>query len=526
MGSRGKDGSWLVRMEGVNTAQTWGDSEDLSTIRGGSMMLLDAVGHFGTALGGTPITTGASAGLFHLDADAMDLPHMLGAALRQGCQDGELLSARWATTMVAAVPDPESCAPATARESALAAIRCRQMQAPTLVIDEPADAVCTVSGFRSAPSHANGHAAYSVTDRRQYGVDRKQQAFYQAVLQPEYDLNTLLGPCAPVAERRMFSNDFQELARRPGLPLDGKMAVIYMDGNRFGDIQRRVVDDPEGEGSAADRQRQFDDRVKGLRRDLLWAVLGAVVSGGTPTESQRVRLETLLWGGDEIIWVVPAWLGWKVLGIIAETTRNWAINGHHLFHAVGVVFCAMNAPINRVTALARDLADLAKEVDRGRSLLAWQVLESFDHVGRDLGGHLDIHAFPGACRYLHVVDLDCTTAGLVPAETLKGGHGLPRRRLRRFTDSLYHEVTDRMSAEKRLFLGLPPGIVDGLRQWGECLADPPLRQAVRAAAERLGDDNPRIRQPGDADFQAMGRVLLETVWDYVLPDLLRVDGED
>jgi hypothetical protein len=52
-----------------------------------------------------------------------------------------------------------------------------------------------------------------------------------------------------------------------------------------------------------------------------------------------------------------------------------------------MVLCHHNAPIYRITALARELAELAKDEDRERSLFAYEVLESFDHIGRDLGGY-------------------------------------------------------------------------------------------------------------------------------------------
>jgi hypothetical protein len=101
------------------------------------------------------------------------------------------------------------------------------------------------------------------------------------------------------------------------------------------------------------------------------------------------------WGGDEIIWVVPAWQGWNTLTLFFQQSKDWAFQGHPLTHATGIVFCHHNAPIHRITGLARALAELAKDKnrqeDRQENLFTYLVLESFDHVGRDLRPFLEQH---------------------------------------------------------------------------------------------------------------------------------------
>ena len=101
-----------------------------------------------------------------------------------------------------------------------------------------------------------------------------------------------------------------------------------------------------------------------------------------------MRIETLLWGGDELIWVVPAWLGWNALCLFYQQAKTHIkFRGGTLKHAAGLVFCHHNAPIHRVKSLAHDLAELAKEQNRDSNLIAYQVLKSFDHVGMDLDGY-------------------------------------------------------------------------------------------------------------------------------------------
>lgn len=114
-------------------------------------------------------------------------------------------------------------------------------------------------------------------------------------------------------------------------------------------------------------------------------------------QDDKIRLETLLWGGDEIIWVVPAWKGWETLELFYKTAKGQIklknVNRHntlrrlakHRFkHAAGIVFSHHKTPIHRLTALAHDLAELAKNKDRNKNLFAVQALESFDHTGSDL----------------------------------------------------------------------------------------------------------------------------------------------
>lgn len=98
-----------------------------------------------------------------------------------------------------------------------------------------------------------------------------------------------------------------------------------------------------------------------------------------------MRLETLLWGGDEIIWVVPAWQGWWMVNeFYSQAKEHIKHNNEPLFHAAGLVFCHHDAPIHRIDSLARALADQFAKADRKKNLIAYQILESFDHAGTEL----------------------------------------------------------------------------------------------------------------------------------------------
>ena len=85
--------------------------------------------------------------------------------------------------------------------------------------------------------------------------------------------------------------------------------------------------------------------------------------------------------------MVPGWLGWWALQFFYEHSREWEFknqtsNARPLTHAAGLVFCHHKAPIHRITRLGHDLASLAKTRSK-TNLLAYQILESFDHAGPD-----------------------------------------------------------------------------------------------------------------------------------------------
>jgi hypothetical protein len=112
--------------------------------------------------------------------------------------------------------------------------------------------------------------------------------------------------------------------------LHHKMAVIYLDGNGFGKLQNELC------LTQADQER-FDETVRGYRRKMLKALIHKMESEPedwfTSDAEKKFRLETLLWGGDEIIRVVPSWQGWRTLAFFYEQSKEWNFDEHHLSHA-------------------------------------------------------------------------------------------------------------------------------------------------------------------------------------------------
>lgn len=396
------------------------------------------------------------------------------------------------------------------RERVIAANRWRQLRSPSVVApslpSEPADEreaserVCDFDLVRPARPKMmkikgrDRWVSDSVCERRGHGVDRKFN-WYRDLLGP---LDA--GRSWPFAG---FATDMDDLADPGGdnPNLKGKIAVFYADGNGFGRIQDDLIrgKDDQIYGSPEDRQRDWDESLQGYRRRLLERVLDTVagheaglqdldkMSDKRKEEEQdrrtrlnkagdprpNLRLETLYAAGDEGMWIVPASLGWtlaatffaETLGRDIETggrglRPGWTIGGHAddddrvdgplLHHAAGLVFCHHDAPITRIQALVRDLAEVAKAHDRSRSLLCYQVLESFDHIGRDLDAFRHERCPAGIAPADMILPGDRMGPVLGRIAALKSKSRLPRRQLKRLALTLHaNGVGEEVSAVEK-----------------------------------------------------------------------------
>jgi hypothetical protein len=184
-----------------------------------------------------------------------------------------------------------------------------------------------------------------------------------------------------------FTDDLETLAKDPtqGV-LDGKIAFIYIDGNKFGSIRDNSCKNKK-ELQAFQNYVQETVRASALRSILDFAKV-------TPAfmNSKDIRLEVLMWGGDEIEMVVPAWLGWKTLDLFFKSSQNAKYNNVNLTHAAGVVFCHANAPILQIRSLARSLCNATKslftkikynQLEQVHNLIAILTLDSFDQLNSD-----------------------------------------------------------------------------------------------------------------------------------------------
>jgi hypothetical protein len=378
-----------------------------------------------------------------------------------------------ATIVVDVIP----CAAGSYRkncESAMAANRWRQMGSLSTAVPNPGNCdeiACHWDGVRPAVDDIGGSVwiSESVKSRRLKGSKENKRVFHAqwCGMHPK-DLPT-------------FTDDFEELATGGPGNLNRKIAVIHIDGNKFGVIQREVCKTEQG-------QENFDRFLQDHRRELFRTLLREFATNSEWHNGEDLRFETLVWGGDEMTWVVPAWTGMQLLLRFYELCRGWTYpveGGMPLHHSAGFVFCHHKAPIHRVVRLAEDLIEIAKGVS-SEPHIAYAVLESFDHLGVEAKGYLAKHiAEPLG---LKLADLVLTPSGLEAlrkARPILEREEMPKRKL--------------MRAVRERFAGHPAAAADARR---DLRSDVGVRNALIAVTGISGGE-------GSIEYH------LAELWDYL-----------
>lgn len=498
-----------LRIEGVNHAHCIDDTEDLSTRRGGGLMLLNATNQVEQALKdlATPISTGASAGLFRLTATAQ-----VNEAFAKARQvlTGKVF--RTGTFMLSGSADEDF---GTAKRGAINTARWQQMQRlsfstvglrPTQAGACEVDRVRPVADWRTIGGEGDIGVSLSVAERRGYGLKMKQ-AFYR------HELEALPDADRPKwwDEAFRYTHTFEDLSCKPFSPadahLDGKIAVFYADGNSFG-AKVSACTTPEDlcawEDFLKKRRRRFLARlIERARGDARWQNKGTL------------RLEAPLWGGDEFMLIVPAWCGFE----LAQLFLDEVVDLHYpeadraatsrLTHACGLVFCSHKTPISHIADLAKRLAELGKrdQDSKAHDTLNWLVLESLDHAGDDLGQYLK-QRFPDTDRMTWPdLELKRETLAVLCSTPQPLKNELPRSAITRAARMLAAPTSDKTANHPLLAAGyqqvsaaIAPHSEDWNRLWQALHPDCAAWTGTSTAA----------------DLPAWIK-LLET-WDYVIAD--------
>ncbi len=386
--------SCYIRVEAVNLDNLIGDTQTLHVIRGGSALITNAIDEVAAKFGGQmrPIFSDASSGVFEASGAAMD-----ASTAESLCEDvrGHLRSGifRHATFVVAfALEDITSDHSFGAVcEELLAKNRWQQMQQPSLSLScvfgagvAAARLFCELDAIRPATekyrsSSGSKDICAVCHDRITLGKDTKEN-FYEKELGPGVTLKS------------GFAQSFEDIskvepaalaAKGVSPRLADKIAVIYIDGNGIGKLMRGLDDTGKVVEASKDYKnyrRQFlNELVLGrveTDRDGLW-------TGGKANDKYN-RIELLMWGGDEMTLVVPAWKGWETLSLFYQLSKDWQLNGQLLSHAAGMVFCSHKSHIHHQVNLAHRLAGEVKACASPGNRFACQVLNGFDYVDADL----------------------------------------------------------------------------------------------------------------------------------------------
>lgn len=520
---------YYLRMEGVNLSNFVYDTQDLSTVRGGGLLLLDAVDRVEKylktekiATSVTPITTGASSGLFEFVAED-------GEKVRGKIEDflNADLQLKHATFMVDVIEAGKGDEFSDKKEKLIAMNRWRQMQSPSLAVPSAETnryKPCTIDLVRPSKHDVfdkDGKLidtlSESVKQRRDYGTSQKRGDFYttglraslstyrnaEEITQKELFKEAETNAAGLQNTPPQFTNNLDELSSNKDFGnLHNKIAVIYADGNSFGKLQQKFD---------KDTQKRFDLLLKAYRSSFLLKLLAKMQHDDNWKNVDKYRIETLLWGGDEFMLVVPAWKGWETLQLFYEVSgrdqngdpqqpTKWYFKykqkgteiTRDLTHSAGLVFCHHNAPIHRIKTLAHDLAETCKNLEKDNfcknseewdeqfptgpkgNYFAFQVLESFDNIHGDLAEYRQKICPPRTHHGALMIDGDGNNMEKIreAIQTIKGDekmsrgrlHGIVKdlvagknddstRNIQKLTDSIGSETITKLNELKNLFNG-------------------------------------------------------------------------
>jgi hypothetical protein len=239
--------------------------------------------------------------------------------------------------------------------------------------------VCELDGKRPAE---NDKKSGTVKLKARYGRERKQGFINQEI------------GCKG-ENGYAFTNDLEALSdgrdKKIAPAVDGKMAVLYFDGNHFGKHQEKLK---------REQLREFDEELEEKRRQFLKDLVKRFDAEEKlktrkcgESIKECLRIEILQWGGDEVLFIVPGWAGFSTLKLFYDSMTGLGerLFGQSLSHAGGLVFCSHKTPIQRVTSLVHELADYAKQFSRETDLYFPMLLESEDYPVRHASEHWREH---------------------------------------------------------------------------------------------------------------------------------------
>jgi hypothetical protein len=234
--------TFYLRIEGVNLSYVLEDTDQLSMVRGGSLLLRQAVKDIETRFPNLKkISTGASIGLFEFKDDqptAEKLRNDIADYLNTGYKH---------LTFVVDVQEAR-VGFLIDKEAVLARNRFRQMQQLSLTMPDRNTSIyepCEWDGVRPGDSCVEvrrdqgierSPVSASIASRHNYGRKQKQE-FYREETKEN-------GTIDPAIQALDFADDLHEIAGGSCFSkLDDKIAVIYVDGNKFSNIQRHHCQD-------------------------------------------------------------------------------------------------------------------------------------------------------------------------------------------------------------------------------------------------------------------------------------------
>ncbi len=389
-------------VEAINITNNVFDTDQLSIIRGSSFLLKKAIETVSNDLKEhlEPISTGASSGLYlqkensRLSDDDIKRKIILALSENEAC-----------LLLTFSVVHCKADDLLTAKELLITRLRIAQMQSISIATDPQkpcANQPCELDGRRLQSTDPNATRKVQGDDERRLSESLYQRLLKGRKLRSDYYFSELEKYKDELnLNSYHFSKDLESLASASdNNKLNNKIAIIYMDGNGFGAIQNNIVRENSGSNKTAiEAQISFDQTIQHKRTDFLKRLLQALTvnkegkfpdaiacSKDEDKANKVIRLETLLWGGDEMTFVLPAWLGFEFIQFFFEFFADWKVEKVPLTHAMGAVFCSAKSPIGIMRNLAEELANNIKGQKGGRDANYWDyiILESIDYPSNNI----------------------------------------------------------------------------------------------------------------------------------------------
>ncbi len=440
-------GDWILRAEGVNFDDTVFNTNDLSTVRGSSLALeafvhaLDRVWLKKQTKKYTRCYYGGSQVAFKIEGIDEPEAMRLAAAARVFLSEAKTYPTSWPDYFDHDNHVP-TCPPDNVIDSLLLKLpsehmrfvveiaevkgdlrdavnramwqsRRRQMLAPNLPNSPGADAGTSKIGDRAAlicpidpaqtidPSTINRAGFYDNTSKRSadlhsYGRDARRMLYPVQLGNAQVVKLVKNG----LFDTRDFAQSFHQIVDNSPDGISesarGKLAYLHFDGNGFSKIR------------AENDLGKFSKAVENINAHVLNGLLSAFLPGGhdkaikarmfskgkiyvrefgTREDRELLRFETLLYGGEDFVVVLPAWLAWefawKILGWYADGVKDHAgsLAGPKMTHRCGMVICDQKMPVRRARDLAYSLCEDAKRAYAGtnaQAALAFHIIESHD----------------------------------------------------------------------------------------------------------------------------------------------------
>lgn len=337
----------FVYLEAVNFISSIEDTNDISTIRGGSMLLEELSRDAQARLGGTPQLTGASKALLRFEGVSKDeLTNRTNAFVA---------SEPW--RHVSLVFGVAETAEAAHRRAILSAPSVWTWPLPT-----------SHDGKRADPEDLRRPA-----NAEEIGKDGKTSRAVSAFTKLRRDMarknRPLLYPLGRDPDDLDPPQSFEDIVSMSDTELDGlppvtrgKLAIVAVDGIGVGRLAAKYSDTM----SFSDAVTAYYDRLAGVLREWAWQEQLIYEEWRNRRLKVRGKLDVLMWGGDDMTFFMPAR---KVMSFVDTFMRAVAepfdqTKGDHGFpHRIGVVTANHKVPFRQLRRIAATAESLVREVD-------------------------------------------------------------------------------------------------------------------------------------------------------------------